>query len=790
MSALIEPFFLCLFGSMIWAPIVFLFAVRFQPNDAPGVSDKLWPMALLLAGMPALLSPVAASLGLSLRSAPDLPPMADISEPIDYIPASIDAAPLQPADTIALSDILGAAASLYFYGFLLFFALGVARMVWFSCRVQWAYDLDEPRLEAGLEEWRRRMNIKRAPRYAFTDAVSSVCVHGFFRQKILMPMNLLDRVSVEDAVLMGAHEMAHIKRGDTWLFAFAIVMKALFWFNPFVHRIAARANLAAEQAADALVIARGANHRDYAKCFVEGLRFAAGAARPEMALAPSFTPFDKRSRRQRLDAILSKTGTTGGLSLPMKAGMGLSVILAAGLAFAQAAFAVAPNPPKEALPVTPVEGDVTFGFGATSSVLGPDRPTHEGVDIRAERGTVVHAAGAGKVIAATKRYKGQTAWGNVVVIDHGNGLVTRYAHLDSYIVHKGDSVKAGAAIGAVGSTGKVTGPHLHFEVLQDGVPIDPTPVIAATAPMSPPVIRASNVRSPARAPRSERTPKIANAPAPVAAVSPAPPTAAAVAPVAAHPAQPAAAPTALAPASSVLAAAPDAPEAPSLAEKIDRRLVGKIGGINKKFKNSFKDFDAYASDHHIEIDISDLELDKLGDAISDAMDGADIEFNDINDINVDLPQLASLDANFEWSDEDREELRRARDEAVREARDAMREAQQEMARAQKERERAVREAQRDMEEAQRELQRNLQEAEQERQEALEEVDRARQEALAEAEAARQEALQEQREAQEEILADREEALREAQEEIENERAEIERLRAELEEKLRQIGEND
>ncbi len=91
---------------------------------------------------------------------------------------------------------------------------------------------------------------------------------------------------MSDAILMGAHEMAHIKRGDTRLFALCTAARAVFWFNPFMQRIAACANLAAEQAADALVIASGAERRQYAQCFVQGLRFAAGASNLGRDLVP------------------------------------------------------------------------------------------------------------------------------------------------------------------------------------------------------------------------------------------------------------------------------------------------------------------------------------------------------------------------------------------------------------------------------------------------------------------------------------------------------------------------
>lgn len=474
---LAEPFFICLLASMIWAPIVLATAARFQRKDS--YADKLWPLALLIAALPALAAPFAAALGLSLRAAP--PPMIAGPAPTVEIMLPVTAETMAPAhvSTVTLASVFEAAAALYLYGFLMFLALGIARHIWFSYRIGYAVEIDHPRLEAVFEGWRRRIGVRRRPRYAFTDVVSSVCVHGYFRPVVLMPEALLDRVSENDAALMVAHEMAHIKRGDTALFALCTAVKAVFWFNPFMQRIAAQANLAAEQAADALVIASGAERRRYARCFVEGLRFAAGARFGERELVPSFTPFDRRSRRERLDAILSGRAASG-LDLRARLGVAASIAAAAGLAFAQAAFAVTPAP-EDALTQAPVEGEAVKAFSQQRSVdLGDTSKGHSGVDIAASRGSIVRAAGDGKVVDATNRYRGQAAWGNVVVIDHGHGLVTRYAHLDRYKVKKGDAVKAGQPIGRVGSTGRTNGrPHLHFEVIQNGTPIDPAPVIAA-----------------------------------------------------------------------------------------------------------------------------------------------------------------------------------------------------------------------------------------------------------------------------------------------------------------------
>ena len=94
---------------------------------------------------------------------------------------------------------------------------------------------------------------------------------------------------------------------------------------------------------------------------------------------------------------------------------------------------------------------------------------HAGADLSAPAGTDIHAAAKGKVVVAEVR----GGYGNCVVISHGHGIATVYAHQSRMLVQVGDKVKAGDLIGEVGSTGLSTGPHLHFETRVRGVPVDP-----------------------------------------------------------------------------------------------------------------------------------------------------------------------------------------------------------------------------------------------------------------------------------------------------------------------------
>lgn len=113
--------------------------------------------------------------------------------------------------------------------------------------------------------------------------------------------------------------------------------------------------------------------------------------------------------------------------------------------------------------------------GALSGTFGEprDRHRHAGVDLDAGRGAPVVAAGGGVVVVAGPAPAAYAGYGTIVLIDHGGGLQTLSAHLSSVSVGVGQTVGPGDRVGSVGSSGAVTGPHLHFEVRLGGTPVDP-----------------------------------------------------------------------------------------------------------------------------------------------------------------------------------------------------------------------------------------------------------------------------------------------------------------------------
>lgn len=126
-------------------------------------------------------------------------------------------------------------------------------------------------------------------------------------------------------------------------------------------------------------------------------------------------------------------------------------------------------------PMPASDSDMTSNFGYRLDPFTRSPAMHSGIDFKAEQGSPVKSTGAGKVIAA--EYSG--GYGNMVEIDHGNGITTRYGHMSAILVSEGQTVAAGTIIGRVGTTGRSTGPHLHYETRIEEEAVDPHRFIRA-----------------------------------------------------------------------------------------------------------------------------------------------------------------------------------------------------------------------------------------------------------------------------------------------------------------------
>lgn len=127
--------------------------------------------------------------------------------------------------------------------------------------------------------------------------------------------------------------------------------------------------------------------------------------------------------------------------------------------------------------VWPVEGRLMSSFGARTDPFSGEGAIHTGVDLSAPMGTPVVTAADGIVVHADW----MNGYGRLIIIDHGNGLQTYYGHLSRFLVVPGQEVRRGDVIARSGATGRVTSPHLHYEVRMRGTPVNPYPYLAKSA---------------------------------------------------------------------------------------------------------------------------------------------------------------------------------------------------------------------------------------------------------------------------------------------------------------------
>jgi murein DD-endopeptidase MepM/ murein hydrolase activator NlpD len=337
----------------------------------------------------------------------------------------------------------------------------------------------------------------KAPAVLESDAPVSPMLAGLARPVLLLPRHLRSFDPGQQQLIV-AHELAHWQRGDhLWLHA-SVLLQTVFWFNPALKALAGGLSQAQELGCDRQVLAcrPAALRRDYAAALVAQLKAQQGAG---MALAASFGGVrgayaaGAAALAERIAQLKSPDlGRSTRLAGAGKAVLACACLAVTGAALVlQPAFAwrapalqqAAPAPAVAALPAWQAPLDqvkINSPYGPRSGrPTAQASPFHQGVDLHARRGTALRAPADGIVAESTDLYNGQAKFGKVIVIDHGGGLRSMYAHLDQRAVSAGEAVTAGQAIGKTGNTGKTTGPHLHFEVSQDGRHIDPQRLIAA-----------------------------------------------------------------------------------------------------------------------------------------------------------------------------------------------------------------------------------------------------------------------------------------------------------------------
>jgi beta-lactamase regulating signal transducer with metallopeptidase domain len=323
-----------------------------------------------------------------------------------------------------------------------------------------------------VQQWRRILRIRRPVRLVTADHDVVPFTVGILRPVVFVSRGVLDdRRSVEPAL---AHELAHVAYWHALWLALQHVIQIAYWFHPAVRFAGNRVAHERERLCDAVVVSK---RRFSAPQYARSLLLASRLHAPD----GSEFGLTFRSRRfsMRIHDILEPSNRRPPRRL-------VAAICVAGLALVVLPMADgASSTPSEAPTDTQHRGDcveldnplpegkVSWKWGEGRDPWSGEPVFHRGIDLAAPAGTAIVAPAAGTVTVATVEYKPSLSSGTVAILDHGGGLTTFFAHLGSVSVDEGERVSAGQVIGEVGSTGKSTGPHLHFEVRRDGEAQDP-----------------------------------------------------------------------------------------------------------------------------------------------------------------------------------------------------------------------------------------------------------------------------------------------------------------------------
>ncbi|MCL2495958.1 MAG: peptidoglycan DD-metalloendopeptidase family protein [Clostridiales bacterium] len=303
-------------------------------------------------------------------------------------------------------------------------------------------------------------------------------VIGFFRPRIYIPAGLLS----DERRYIILHEQTHIRRYDHVVKMLAFLVLCLHWFNPFVWAAFILMSADMEMSCDERVMKElGADIKnDYSMSLV---RVAAG----RKILNGCPLAFGEGGMKQRIKNVLNFKKPP---RIIIVAAVVLAIVITVGFAVSKISDSAnndIPDITATTLPETidqPKEFTTNTGDSGSSSILAwpylgdgvssyfgyRASGFHIGLDISGSVGDAVAAAADGEVILSGWY---DDLYGNLIVIAHPDGMETWYGHLSDFAVNAGDKMTQGQVIGAVGDTGKTTGPHLHFEVHIDDVPLDP-----------------------------------------------------------------------------------------------------------------------------------------------------------------------------------------------------------------------------------------------------------------------------------------------------------------------------
>ncbi len=337
--------------------------------------------------------------------------------------------------------------------------------------------VDSPELLAQYQALCEEYRLRRPPTLYRSSALRSPVLAGFLHPALYLPSTPMTEEQTGFAL---RHELTHQKHGDIPLKIALLALCTLHWCNPLAWLLNRLAAENSETLCDETVASRlpGGQRCAYAATLL------AFAATPRLPGPVSAFSYPAKTLKRRLESLIHPKNPPRILRAAAMLALSFTLVLGllAGCAVASATQTESEQPGTSAAPAasTPPEPTGTGASGDDSLAFklemlwplsGGSAPASSleqsgGMSISADAGSPILAAAAGTVTTLESEPEG---YGNYLAIDHGEGLITLYAHCENILVEKGQAVQAGQEIATVGETGLATGPTLHFEIHKNGV---------------------------------------------------------------------------------------------------------------------------------------------------------------------------------------------------------------------------------------------------------------------------------------------------------------------------------
>ena len=500
-----------LYSSILFV-VVLLFSLALR-KKSPFIHLALWSLILIRlilppdVAHPLSLRNLSAGFFHSDKAETTASSLHDPYKPLGAPTKAPDA--LEHSFSISWQEI---ALMMWIVGALVFLNLFFSRRRRWTRLLKSASPIHDPFLISVVNEWRYRFGIKRQVQLKISTKTQTPFTMGLWRPVIVLPKSTSLRANGESEAISSereissagdryvppavgtrddvlehleaiiAHEMAHIKRlDDVWILTQNII-QAIYFFHPAVWLTNHNIYIARECICDSMVLAHSTlSKRVYGQGLITSLKFSfwglegagvlAAFSSPQKIIKTRITNI-KKGYRMKTPIILKIVFVVMAIVILPMASQSKNAADRATDRVIQAE-----NPISFVNPLQPGIYKLTASYGEQKHPITGEMRFHRAVDLAAKTGTPVYAAADGIIIKAVAEYESGKGMGKYIEIQHQNGFTTRYTQLDQISANQGDNVAQGEEIGQVGSTGLSTGPHLHFEIWQDGAHVNPADYI-------------------------------------------------------------------------------------------------------------------------------------------------------------------------------------------------------------------------------------------------------------------------------------------------------------------------